>query len=257
MSTAFKWLVTGFCLVLIVAHAFVGSLFIDQITVWLLLVALLPWLIHLVDSVKLPGGGEVNFRPQSEKEKVASVEQELVAEAEPGEAATEGGPAGRVQLRAERTGYLKSEAAALAALAEQLAPGWDLLQRQVVEFPGGYEIEADGVIRGPGGWRLIVVEVKILERNRSISDAVAQLGLVVGQAVTTARVAGQAYEPMLLWVAREWSVSHMESIMKAVAPIVTTSGLHLGIYDEPADRLSFAFWRPHFVRPSAHLVIRS
>lgn len=58
--------ISGVAVVLIGAHLFWPTLKIDGITIGLFLVALVPWLTSIVESLKLPGGWEIKLRDVSE-----------------------------------------------------------------------------------------------------------------------------------------------------------------------------------------------
>ncbi len=64
-----RTLITIFALGLILIHFIWPNIKIDSITLGLIVVALLPWLSTLVESLKLPGGWEITFR---EVEKVGN-----------------------------------------------------------------------------------------------------------------------------------------------------------------------------------------
>lgn len=55
-------LITLVALLMAIIHVVFPNLTIDAITVFLLVVALLPWLIPLVRSLELPGGWKVEFQ---------------------------------------------------------------------------------------------------------------------------------------------------------------------------------------------------
>jgi len=53
------------CVIGIIIHTFFSNLYvIDLTTVSLLLLFLIPWLLHYIDIIKIPGGGEILFKKE-------------------------------------------------------------------------------------------------------------------------------------------------------------------------------------------------
>lgn len=59
-----KYLITLFCLILIIIHAIFPEYAIDTITIALIIIILFPSLIPYLESLKLPGGTEIYFREE-------------------------------------------------------------------------------------------------------------------------------------------------------------------------------------------------
>ena len=62
-----KYLISLFCLILIIIHAIFPEYVIDTITIALIIIILFPWLIPYLESVKLPGGTEISFREEVQR----------------------------------------------------------------------------------------------------------------------------------------------------------------------------------------------
>ena len=56
-----KWSISGFCVLLLLIHMFSSTVNLDWVAVALLGFMLVPWFIHLIKEVELPGGGKVAF----------------------------------------------------------------------------------------------------------------------------------------------------------------------------------------------------
>ena len=58
-----KWITSGFCVLLLIIHVFFPKLNLDWVSVALLGFVLVPWFIHLIKGVELPGGAKLDFGP--------------------------------------------------------------------------------------------------------------------------------------------------------------------------------------------------
>lgn len=56
-----KWITSIFCLILLIVHVYYSEINLDWVSVVLLGFVLFPWFIHLITSVKLPGGTELDL----------------------------------------------------------------------------------------------------------------------------------------------------------------------------------------------------
>lgn len=68
-SNFVKWAITVSATALIVVHATRPELHIDYVTLVLFAFAAAPWLGGIVDSIKLPGGGQIDYNKGATEEK--------------------------------------------------------------------------------------------------------------------------------------------------------------------------------------------
>jgi hypothetical protein len=73
-----KWSITISAIVLIVVHATRPELRIDYVTLVLFAFAAAPWLGGIVDSIKLPGGGQIDYNKGATEENF--VDEDLTPE---------------------------------------------------------------------------------------------------------------------------------------------------------------------------------
>jgi hypothetical protein len=63
-----KLLASLAAIVLLVIHLFVPEIRIDDTTIYLLVIAIVPWLASIFDAFELPGGWKVSFRAMQDKQ---------------------------------------------------------------------------------------------------------------------------------------------------------------------------------------------
>ena len=56
-----KWVTSSFCVFLLIIHSFFPKVTLDWVSVALLAFALVPWFIHLIKGVELPGGARIDL----------------------------------------------------------------------------------------------------------------------------------------------------------------------------------------------------
>jgi len=56
-----KWVTSGFCALLLGTHVFYPKITLDWVSIALLGLVLVPWYIHLIKSVELPGGAKLGL----------------------------------------------------------------------------------------------------------------------------------------------------------------------------------------------------
>jgi hypothetical protein len=55
-------------IVLLLVHLFLPEVRIDETTIYLLIIAIVPWLVSIFDTFELPGGWKVTFRAMQDKQ---------------------------------------------------------------------------------------------------------------------------------------------------------------------------------------------
>ncbi len=151
-----RWVKIGITLIsasLIAAHMYWPAIKIDSITVGLFLIALIPWLTSIIESVKAPGGWEVKLRDMKEAgEKVTEsipVAKQFEAISSLSEVAEQDPNLALVGLRIEIEKRLRKLAVCSGLPEQRVTPRllYDLRQRDLLNrnvFKGLQEIISAG-----------------------------------------------------------------------------------------------------------------
>ena len=75
-----KYLISIFCLILIIIHAIFPEYAIDNITIALIIIILFPWLIPYLASIKFPGGPEIFFKEEAQRLEKLSEKSQLISD---------------------------------------------------------------------------------------------------------------------------------------------------------------------------------
>lgn len=238
-------------LLLIVIHGVYPAFAVDAVTIALVVLFAVPWILPILESLEFAG---VKIRLTAQPEPVRRAK--AAVEAAEAQGAVERGEALDFAAIVSATDVLDVEDEALAALNEALVPGWSVLTHRRILLPdGGYE-DVDGLIRGPRGWRDVIVEVKLFLRSKTAGIATSQIDRFNARVASLTARTQRSYQPLLLWASRAPS-ELSPALARAITDRVAGTGLYVGIYWSGRREMSFVGTRPFFVDETKARVVGS